>query len=68
VKNGKRPAPWDLALRTSGNPLEPTLGEALQRTLSPQEITEFTAQLKPLVESGAARERHALAYLAAARD
>jgi ubiquinone/menaquinone biosynthesis C-methylase UbiE len=68
VKNGKRPIPWDLALRTSGNPLVPTLGEALQRTLSPQEITEFTAHLKPLVESGAARERRALAYLAAARD
>ena len=68
VKNGKHPVPWDLALRTSGNPLVPTLGEALQRTLSPQEIAEFTAHLKPLVESGAARERQALAYLAAARD
>jgi len=68
VKNGKHPVPWDLALRMSGNPLVPTLGEALQRTLSPQEITEFTAHLKPLVESGAARERQALAYLAAARD
>src|SRR5215472_3978672 len=68
VKNGKHPVPWDLALRTSGNPLVPTLGEALQRTLSRQEISEFTAHLKPLVESGAARERHALAYLAAARD
>jgi arsenite methyltransferase len=68
VKNGKRPVPWDLALRMSGNPLVPTLGEVLQRTLSPQEITEFTAHLKPLVESGTAQERHALAYLAAARD
>jgi len=68
VKNGKHPVPWDLALRTSGNPLVPTLGEALQRTLSRQEISEFTAHLKPLVESGTARERHALAYLAAARD
>ena len=68
VKNGKHPVPWDLALRTSGNPLVPTLDEALQRTLSPQEISEFTAHLKPLVESGTARERHALAYLAAARD
>jgi len=68
VKNGKRPVPWDLALRMSGNPLVPSLGEALQRTLSPQEITEFTTHLKPLVESGTARQRHALAYLAAARD
>jgi len=68
VKDGKHPVPWDQALRMSGNPLVPPLGEALQRTLSPQEITEFTAHLKPLVESGTARERHALAYLAAARD
>jgi len=68
VKNGKHPVPWDLALRMSANPLVPSLGEAMQRTLSPQEITEFTAHLKPLVESGTARERHALAYLAAARD
>ena len=68
VKNGKRPVPWELALRMSGNPLVPSLGEALERTLSPQEISEFTAHLKPLVESGAGRERHALAYLAAARE
>jgi hypothetical protein len=68
VKNGKHPVSWDLALRTSGNPLVPSLGEALQRTLSPQEITEFTDHLKPLVQSGTARQRHALAYLAAATD
>ncbi len=67
VKNGKRPVPWELALRMSGNPLVPPLGEAMERTLSPQEISEFTAHLKPLVESGTGRERHALAYLAAAR-
>ena len=68
VKNGKRPVPWELALRMSGNPLVPSLGEALERTLSPQEISEFTAHLKPLVESGTGRERHALAYLAANRE
>ena len=68
VKNGKRPVPWELALRMSGNPLVPSLGEAMERTLSPQEISEFTAHLKPLAESGTGRERHALAYLAAARE
>ena len=51
----------------SGNSLVPPLGEAMERTLSPQEISEFTAHLKPLVECGTGRERHALAYLAAAR-
>jgi arsenite methyltransferase len=67
VKNGRHPVPWDLALSMSGNPLVPPLGEALERTLSPQEITEFTAHLKPLVESGTGQQRRALAYLAAAK-
>jgi len=68
VKNGKRPVPWTRALRMSGNPLVPPLGEVLDRVLSPQEIAEFTAHLKPLVESGTGRERQAHAYLAAAKN
>ena len=68
VKNGKQPVPWDRALRMSGNPLIPPLGEVLGRVLSPQEIAEFTAHVKPLVESGTGRERQALAYLAATKD
>ena len=31
VKNGKRPVPWTRALRMSGNPLVPPLGEVLDR-------------------------------------
>jgi arsenite methyltransferase len=68
VKDGKRPVPWNSALRMSGNPLVPPLGEALDRVLSPQEIAEFTAHVKRLVESGAGRERQALAYLAAVKN
>lgn len=68
VKNGKRPVPWDLALRMAANPLVPPLGEVLDQVLSPEEIAEFTAHLKPLVESGAGRERQALAYLAAVKN
>jgi arsenite methyltransferase len=68
VKNQTQPIRWEQALRMSGNPLVPTLGEALDRTLSPEEITEFTAYLKPLVESGASRRRLAVAYLAAAKE
>jgi hypothetical protein len=44
------------------------LGEALDRTLSPPEITEFTAYFKPLVESGAGQRRNAVAYLTAAKE
>jgi arsenite methyltransferase len=67
VKSAKRPVPWDLALRMSANPLVPPLGEALDRVLSAQEIAEFTAHVKPLVESGTGQERQAVAYLAAAK-
>jgi arsenite methyltransferase len=67
VKSAKRPVPWDLALRMSPNPLVPPLGEALDRVLSAQEIAEFTAHVKPLVESGTGQERQAVAYLAAAK-
>jgi arsenite methyltransferase len=66
VKNGRHPVPWERALRMAGNPRVPPLGEALEQALSPREIAEFTAYLKPLVESGAGRERSALAYLTAA--
>ncbi len=68
IKNGKQPVPWDHALRMSGNPLAPPLGEVLDRVLGPQEVAEFTAHLKPLVESGTGRERQALAYLTAAKN
>jgi arsenite methyltransferase len=67
VKNAIRPAPWERFLRTSGNPLMPPVGEAMDRTLSPGEIAEVTAYLRPLVESGTGQERRALAYLTAVK-
>jgi arsenite methyltransferase len=67
VKHSKQPVPWDRFLRTSGNPLIPPFGEAFDRTLSPDEKDEFTAHLRPLVESGTGQDRTALAYLTAAK-
>ncbi len=67
VKNTRKPVPWDRFLRSSGNPLIPPYGEAFDRTLSPDEIDEFTAHLRPLVESGAGQDRTAFAYLTAAK-
>jgi arsenite methyltransferase len=67
VANARQPVPWERFLRISGNPLVPPVGEALNRTLTPEEITEFTTYLKPLVESGTGQERRAFAYLTAAR-
>jgi arsenite methyltransferase len=68
MKNAKQPMPWERFLRMSGNPLIPPFGEAMDRALSPGEITEFTAYLKPLVESGAGQERLVMAYLTAMRQ
>jgi hypothetical protein len=68
VKNTRRPVPWERFLRMSGNPLIPPLGEALDRTLDPGEITAFTEHLRPLVESGTGQQRRALAYLTAAKE
>ena len=67
VKTRKEPVPWELFTRMSGNPLVPTLGEALDTVLSPQEAAEFTAHLQPLVESGTGLLRRALAYLTAVK-
>lgn len=68
VKNARRPIPWERFLRTSGNPLVPAFGEAIDRSLSTVEIAEFTAHLKPLVESGAGQERLVIAYLTAVKE
>ena len=68
VKNAKQPMPWERFLRMSGNPLIPPFGEAMDRALSPGEIAEFTAHLKPLVESGTGQERLVMAYLTAMKQ
>jgi SAM-dependent methyltransferase len=68
VKAQKQPIPWERFLRTSGNPLVPTFGDALDQVLSQQEAAEFTGYLRPLVESGAGLERRAVAYLTAVKE
>ena len=68
VKARKQPIPWERFLRTSGNPLVPTFGDAQGQALSQQETAEFTGYLRPLVESGAGLERRAVAYLTAVKE
>jgi arsenite methyltransferase len=68
VKSAKKPVPWERFLRMSGNPLMPPLAEALGQVLTPEEFTEFTGWLRPLVEAGKGRERIAMAYLTAAKE
>lgn len=68
VNNRRLPVPWERALRMSGNPSLPPLGEVIDQALSVQEIAEITAYLKPLVESGGGRTRSVGAFLAGAKD
>jgi ubiquinone/menaquinone biosynthesis C-methylase UbiE len=68
VESAKRPVPWERYLRISGNPLIPPLGEALDHTLTADEIITFTEHLRPLVESGTGQERRAAAYLTAVKE
>jgi len=67
VKNSKKPARWEQFLRTAGNPLIPSVAEAIDRTLSSDEAAEFSAHLRPLVESGTGQERMVVAYLTAVK-
>jgi ubiquinone/menaquinone biosynthesis C-methylase UbiE len=54
---------WERILNRSGNPLVPTLGEAIERALTPAEAQRFEASLRPLVEANAGRLRRAFAFL-----
>jgi ubiquinone/menaquinone biosynthesis C-methylase UbiE len=58
---------WNRFVHSAGNPLSPTLEEAMNASLTQKERDRFTAHLKPLVESGTGTERRAFAYLSAKR-
>ncbi len=58
---------WETLLKSSGNPLSPTLKEAMAQALSRHEAEQFTAYLRPLVETMQCYERQAVAYLWAAK-
>jgi arsenite methyltransferase len=67
IKAAVRPVSWEALLRASGNPLIPPLGDVLDQALSAPERAEFTAVLRPLVESGRGQERSVLAFLTAVK-
>lgn len=54
---------WEAFVRSSGNPLAPTLEEAMHEALTPAEAEQFTAYLRPLVEARQYVRRFAVAYL-----
>jgi ubiquinone/menaquinone biosynthesis C-methylase UbiE len=59
---------WDAFLRFSGNPLAPTMAEAVDRALTEAERERFFQHLRPLVERGEGTSRLATVYLAAKKE
>jgi arsenite methyltransferase len=60
---GDTPTNWETTLRSSPNPLAPTLKEAMQQALTTSEAERFEAHLRPLVERGQRIRLEAVAYL-----
>ena len=56
---------WTRFIKSAGNPLSPTLEEAVNASLTTAERDRFAAHLRPLVESGTGAQRRAFAYLSA---
>jgi SAM-dependent methyltransferase len=56
-------ADWSVIMHTAWNPKIPTLEEAIQQALTPDEAEKFVDHLRPLVESKQGIHRLAVAYL-----
>ena len=54
---------WETLMHTAANPKIPTLAEAIQQALTPQEAEKFVDHLRPLVESKQGIRRFAVAYM-----
>jgi arsenite methyltransferase len=54
---------WDALLKSSPNPLAPTLARAMAEALTQEEAEEFEAHLRPLVDQSLGLRRDARAYL-----
>jgi len=59
------PRPWQAFLHSSGNPKIPTIAEAMDRALTPDERDRFAAHLRRVVEEGKGVWRMAHAYVRA---
>jgi len=54
---------WQVLLHTPWNPKIPSLADAMEQVLTPEEADNFINHLRPLVESGQGVSRSAVAYL-----
>lgn len=58
---------WNEYFKRAGNPLVPTLEEAINATLTPSEAERFVEYLRPLVEAGQGAIRRAQVFLVAVK-
>jgi SAM-dependent methyltransferase len=58
---------WEALLKTAGNPLDPTLEEAMQKVLSRDEAERFEDHVRPQIERGQGTKKWAFAYLFATK-
>ena len=61
------PKRWQAFLKSSGNPKIPTIAQAMDKALTPDERERFAEHLRPLVEEGRGVWRMATAYLKAVK-
>jgi arsenite methyltransferase len=59
--------PWAAFVNSSGNPRIPTIAEAMEQALTPEERERFVEHLGPLVEEGRGVWRMGKAYLTAVK-
>lgn len=57
------PREWEQMIHVAANPRVPTLHEAMDQVLTPDERQRVEAHLRPLVEKGGGTHRAAIAYL-----
>ena len=68
VKPPNEHSGWEAMLLTAGNPKIPTLEEAMNQVLTPNEREAFISHLRPLVEAKQGVRRMALTYLWATKQ
>lgn len=60
-----KPQQWEGFYRSSPNPLAPTIEEAVNEVLTPNDVERYVQHFRPLVERGVGTARRALAFLSA---
>jgi arsenite methyltransferase len=67
VEPGAWQRSWEAFVHTAPNPCAPTLAEAMQAALTPDEAQRFTTHLRPLVETEQGTKRYTWTYLWASK-